>query len=173
MDTAQAAPTRLGWQVHAAQESWTGKADAKTSVLLAFEAGMALFVVPTSAWPGGHGPHAVWQTGLHHAVLVLLALALVSAGAAITPVLGPARGHRRGYRARIVYFGHLRHWRPDALARRLIRVSSGDEVRMLAEQLIVMSRINWWKYRCLQVSIGLAMLAMTGLMVSALLRASG
>jgi hypothetical protein len=53
-----------------------------------------------------------------------------------------------------VYFGHLKHWDPDALADEL---RQRDPLPILTRQLVVMSRIAATKHRRVQESLIVAL----------------
>jgi len=88
--------------------------------------------------------------------------------AALIPSLGPTGRHLRESDHNLVHFGHLRLWQPEPLVGQLNRLTPADETGMLARQMVTTSRLNWRKYRCLQFSTVLAMLALITLPFSTL-----
>jgi len=158
----------FAWRVHATQETWTTKADTKASVLLAFEGGLGIVATSTAddiriaLLPAG------WHRWIEVGGVALLVLAIVIACVALVPSLGRTGRHRRESDHNLVYFGHLRLWQPEPLVGQLRRLTPADETEMLARQLVTTSRLNWRKYRCLQFSTVLAMLALITLALGTL-----
>ena len=72
---------------------------------------------------------------------------------AVTPRLR-ARRTKREYETDMIYFGHLRHWKPYDLTCKLRDV---DMLPMLAKQLVHMSKILWQKHRAIELSLGSAL----------------
>src|SRR5205823_2855661 len=63
-----------------------------------------------------------------------------------------------------VYFGHLRHWRPEDQQASLLE---GDILLVLTNQLVTMSKIAWRKHRrvrnsVLVAGIGIAFIILAG-----------
>ena len=56
----------------------------------------------------------------------------------------------------MIYFGHLRHWKPADLAKQLKAKQAYEE--QLAAQLVAMSKIAWKKHARLQWSVGFLIL---------------
>jgi len=148
----------FGWRVHNALESWTGRADLKASILLAFQGGAFIFGITfwdalikdvVSPWL----QVALGATGL-------LVLAMVSTAIVIVPVLGPRRRLRADQPRSLVYFGHLRLWEPEELAQAMRNLTVREETEMLSAQLIAMSRLTWRKHRLIQISVVLTVLAL-------------
>jgi hypothetical protein len=144
----------FAWQVHAALNAWTERADGKASIMLAFQGAALVLLVPASDGAGRLGSIPIAAAGV--TLLAAMGVALT----AIMPMLGSARAHRKQADRNMVYFGHLRLWQARALAVRLGHLSPADESRMLSQQLIIMSRIAWQKHRLLQVSAGLTATAL-------------
>jgi hypothetical protein len=161
-------PTEFAWRVHATQETWTTKADTKASVLLAFEGGLG--IVATSTADNIRIPliPAGWHRWIEVGGVGLLVLAILITCAALMPSLGRTGRHLRESDHNLVYFGHLRLWQPEPLVGHLKRLTPADETEMLARQMVTTSRLNWRKYRCLQLSTVLAMLALITLALSTL-----
>jgi hypothetical protein len=161
-------PADFAWRVHATQETWITKADTKASVLLAFEGGLGIVATSTAddiripLMPAG------WHRWTEVGGVALLVLAILITCAALLPSLGPTGRHLRESDHNLVYFGHLRLWQPEPLAGQLNRITPAEEAEMLARQMVITSRLNWRKYRCLQFSTVLAMLALITLALGAL-----
>lgn len=139
-------------------EGWTGRADLKASILLALQGG-ALLAVFTSGELLDRARQQ-WTTLVAVAATGVLLLALSLSAAAMMPALGSRRRLQSEHLNQMVYFGHLRHWDSAGLADRLGRVSGREEAAMLAHQIVMLSRLNWRKYRLLQLSVGLTMIAL-------------
>ena len=146
----------FGWRVHAAQESWTAKVDAKAAIVFTVE--LALLAGLVSAHAHGH-----LIDRLHHSARVFAevgtafaVLSVVAAGAAVIPRLGRTHQHMLDYRHRYIYFGHLRLWDARSLADRLSVLTEKEELDQLSSQLVEMSRRNWSKHVCLQIAVVLA-----------------
>lgn len=158
---ARGRPAEFAWQVHAAVESWTARADLKASILLAFQGGVFVFAVSWRAlvldapgrWPEVVGVVAVG----------VLVCAMGLAAIATLPMLGSSRRLRAEHQSHLVYFGHLRLWDPAELAARVSQVDAAEELRMLSWQLAATSRLTWRKHRLLQVSVVLTIVVMLGL----------
>jgi len=131
-------PSDFAWQVHAALEAWLARADLKASILLAFQGGAFIVVLGRPVPLAGPA---------------LLLAAMAFAAVAVLPVLGSRQRLRRDHPTNFVYFGHLRWWRPNELAVKLDELSVQDTYRMLAEQLVRLSRMAWFKHRLIQVSV--------------------
>jgi hypothetical protein len=150
-------PIEFGWQVHAVQDASTARADAKASVLLAFQAG--LFILGFSARELLQ-PLDRWWLALAWAAAGMLLLAIMAAAVVVLPVLGSRWRHRREHPRHIVYFGHLRLWRAPDLATKLTRLTAREQADMLALQIVALSRLNWRKHRLLQLSVMLTLVSM-------------
>lgn len=162
----------FAWRVHTVQEAWTAKVDVKASVLLALEGGLFLATISMDSTLGQAPDQRGWGRVVAIASMGLLLSAIASAAGALLPLIGTAQALRREYPNHLIHFGHLRHWDPGALANRLQNLTAASETAMLARQLIVMSRLNWWKHRCLQVSIALTFLALAALCLGWVVRTS-
>lgn len=160
-------PVEFAWRVHAALDSWTGKVDAKASITLAIEGAALGFVVSLSdkgrRFTDLHG----LSLYLFTAGLVLLLAALVAAALVVMPQLS-RRQTRQEWRTNMIYFGHLRHWDPEELARAITSRPPID--KLLARQLVVMSKIAWRKHSQLQLSIILLIMSSACLVLAGLMR---
>jgi hypothetical protein len=141
----------FGWRVHSLLDTWTGKVDNKASIVLAIESAAFAFIVTQTAKgkvfadPGGVG---AWVLRL------ALALLLVAIGLALLVVLPQLdrRQSTKDWAANSIYFGHLRHWDPDELAKQLPDRAS-HQSEQLAKQMVTMSKIAWRKHVWLQGSL--------------------
>lgn len=151
-------PVEFGWRVHNALESWTGRADLKASILLAFQGGAFIFGITFWDVLIKDVVRPWLQVAL--AATAVLVLAMVATAAVVVPVLGPRRRLREARPRSLVYFGHLRLWEPEDLARAMRDLTIRDETEMLSAQLIAMSRLTWRKHRLIQLSVALTVLAL-------------
>lgn len=155
-DPEGGAGDEFAWNVHDALDSWTGKVDTKASITLAIEAAIAGFVITLSAnrgrLSGLHGYHA----DLEHVGLGFLGASVLASLFVVLPQLS-RRKARKNWSTNMIYFGHLRRWDPNKLARAL---SSGEvpTTDQLARQLVQMSKIAWRKHAWLQWSLGFLLL---------------
>ena len=143
----------FGWRAHAAQEAWTAKVDVKASIVLALDGVVLAAIISGHNKDGVLAQLAGWRNLFHGIAAVLIFVALVLAGAVVRPALGSSREHKRHHTDHLIYFGHLRHWDGPALAARLRGCTPHDETEQLGEQLVAMSRRNWWKHRFLQYAL--------------------
>lgn len=150
-------PTTFAWQVHLAQEAWTSKVDTKGSILLALEGGALFAALSASGKDGALARLDGWRRAVEIGGVAALILAMIAAGLAVFPILGSTRQHYAQHRNHIVYFGHLRHWEPAQLIQRLQHLRPEDQLESLAGQLVRAGKLNWAKYRLVQLSIGLAL----------------
>ncbi|MET8574265.1 Pycsar system effector family protein [Streptomyces sp. NPDC005012] len=141
------------WRLHATLAEWTRTIDAKASFALALESA-ALAGVATLRGDGrvlgdisGAGPMVLLWAGA-----VVLGLSAVLAVAAVVPRQDTteASAARPG---EIVYYGHLRHWEPEALVDQLVQQ---DPLPALSRQLVRMSTILWRKQRLVRLSLAAA-----------------
>jgi len=72
---------------------------------------------------------------------------------ATSPMLGRASQLKREHEQHLIYFGHLRHWEPSKLARRLADINRRDQIDQLAAQLVAMSKRNWTKHQRLRMAM--------------------
>jgi Family of unknown function (DUF5706) len=143
----------FAWRVHEAQESWIGKVDTKASVVLAFEAAVVVFVITSDAiWSRLQGP-SPWTRPLGYVGIAFLLAGIVFVGAAVWPFTGRARRLQTRSTSNLIYFGHLRHVPAEELVERLGNLTALDELNMLSQQIVAISRINWWKHRMIQCSL--------------------
>ncbi|WP_436737421.1 Pycsar system effector family protein [Streptomyces sp. BBFR102] len=156
-------PLETAWKIQATLADSTGKADTKASIALSLQSTvLALLGVLATSGHGMDARSATSQALLWVGGCVLLCGALLAA-AAVSPNL---RLERRGVGPDddYLFFGHLRHFEPEALETAL---RSGSALSALSRQIIVMSEIAWTKHRRVQLSLLLAVLGCTTLGVSA------
>jgi hypothetical protein len=154
-------PAEFAWQVHAALESWTARADLKASILLALQGGA--FIVAVTSQDAVFGRVRLSPALVSLAALGVLLAAMAMAAAATLPVLGSPRRLRRERAHSLVYFGHLRLWPAADLAARLAALTTPEQVDMLSAQLVAMSRLTWRKHRLLQGSVALTVVVLLAL----------
>jgi hypothetical protein len=145
---------RTAWHLHTALLEWTRNVDTKASFALALETA----VLGAVAALAGSGRAVDRVSGSLSLVVVGLGVVLVAAAtlAAVLAVIprhagdgtSPAPGEDQ-----FIFYGHLRHWSPDQLERRL---GEANPLPALSRELIVMSAIVWTKHRRVQQSLVLA-----------------
>jgi hypothetical protein len=152
MRGTQTHPTdnEFAWRVHDGLSDWTARVDVKASIALAIEAAVLGFVVTLTGDKGVLAHVSSFQAVFLLAGLAALFIAVVLTVLVILPILR-ARRTKAEYKTNYIYFGHLRHWSADDLADAL----KSDPVGLpqLSRQLVVMSKLVWFKHRCLQVSL--------------------
>ncbi|MER6047716.1 DUF5706 domain-containing protein (plasmid) [Streptomyces sp. BHT-5-2] len=147
-------PLETAWRIQAALADWTGKADTKASIALSVQSTvLALVGVLATSGHGAAARSAPGQALLWAGGCILLCGALLAA-AAVAPNL---RLERRGPGPDddYLFFGHLRHFEPEALEAAL---RSGSALSALSRQIVVMSEIAWTKHRRVQFSFVLAVM---------------
>jgi hypothetical protein len=151
-------PVEFAWRVHAAQEAWTAKVDAKASIVLSLETAVlaALFAVQSPRLLLGR--LIGWRSMLADIGVGLHVIAVVLAAAAVIPMVGRTKLHRAEHTQNAIYFDHLRHWKPEQLKQWLAHMSPEQELEQLNRQLIALSRRNWRKHRNLQLAMLVALL---------------
>jgi hypothetical protein len=156
----------FAWKVHSAITDWTAKVDAKASISLALESAIFGFVITLSSTGRVLDNLQGSRLLLFRGGLLALGAGIVLAALVVMPRLGRATA-KRVWHENLIYFGHLRHWDPVQLSKRLTRLDEEAEVEMLARQLVSTSKIAWFKHVCLQASIiiafvGAACIALAG-----------
>jgi hypothetical protein len=154
------------WRTHDALRDWTGKVDAKASFALTIETAVLGASVALSSKDGllshlHERALASYRTGLG-----LLGFAVLAAVGAVIPQVR-RRPIKREWRDNFIFFGHLRHWKPDELAAAWV---ARDVTKVLARQAVAMSKIAWRKHRLLQVSLVAAILGTAALVVAGALK---
>jgi hypothetical protein len=156
----------FGWRVHGLLDNWTGKVDSKASITLALESATFAFVVTQTR--AGREFADLCGTGqlLFQVSLALLLASIMLSLLVVMPQLN-RRQSKREWRSNTIYFGHLRHWAPDDLAKRLGDTETHPD--QLARQLVAMSKIAWRKHLWLQTSLALLVAGVTLLIMVAIL----
>lgn len=159
------APHEFAWKVHSALDSWTAKVDSKASIVLGLETASIGFVVAlwstNKVFVGLRGTQQLFfRVGF-----ATLIIGVVLAGLTVFPQLSRRRA-KRIWKKHIIYFGHLRHWDPVDLEKRLKEVTEPTSLTQLSNQLVEMSKIAWRKHAWLQYSMlatfaGLALIALS------------
>lgn len=146
-------PVDTAWRIHQALSDWTGQVDAKASFVLSIESAALAVVVGLSGADHRFGQlRGFWAQLLFWSGVAVLVLALLAAVSVVAPRTR-ANQLRGEWRSNFIYFGHLRHWRPEELAAQLRRA---DPLPALTRQLVIMSEIAWQKHRKVQNSFVLA-----------------
>lgn len=145
-------PHDFAWKVHGALDAWTAKVDSKASIVLGLETASVGFIVALASANGTFtnlkGGHlTAFKLGL-----ALLTLGVFLAGLTVFPQLSRRRA-RRIWQDHVIYFGHLRHWDPLDLEKRLSEMTEPTSLHQLASQLVEMSKIAWRKHAWLQYSM--------------------
>jgi Family of unknown function (DUF5706) len=152
-------PNEFAWRVHTAQEIWANKADVKASILLVLEGGALFAAISANAKGALLARLEGWQHSMEMTGLGILLLAVASAANAVFPKLGRVRNLRVGASSHIIYFGHLRYREAATLKSQLESLTTDQTLEALTRQIIEVAKSNWIKYRWVQISLGMAMLA--------------
>lgn len=155
----------FAWRVHAALDSWTGKVDTKASITLAIETALLGFIITLSIDGGPLSTLGGTDLTIYRIGLSFVGLSVLMALGVVVPQLS-RRKAKKEWEKNMIYFGHLRRWDVDRLARAL--AEERPRHHQMARQLIEMSRIAWRKHVWLQGSlvtllIGSAVIASVGL----------
>jgi hypothetical protein len=152
-DQAGGRGVEFAWKVHNAQEGWTGRVDGKAALYLATQ--VAVIVAMVAALPSNKPLGRL--SGANHWLaiggLAISMLAVIVAGLAVIPMLNSRKTLKANHKEHLIYFGHLRHWKPDDLRSRLRALTEDDELNQLSLQLVALSKINWRKHRFLQAAM--------------------
>lgn len=140
----------FAWRVHSALDSWTGKVDTKASIVLAIETAILGFIISLSSKDGPLSALQGDDLRSFRTGLVFIGLGILLALAVVVPQLG-RRKAKKAWQQNTVYFGHLRRWDVDKLAKAL--TDDTPRHRQMAEQLVQMSKIAWRKHVWLQWSL--------------------
>lgn len=148
----------FGWRAHEAIQGWTASVDAKASVALVVEVAVTGTAIKELITKNGELHSAV---GLHLATAITACAFLVAAVAGALTVIAPRLARRRTARLDhlgLIYFGHLRTQKPDAIAERLANLTADEERNELASQLQITAKVAWNKHNALQASLALFLL---------------
>jgi len=143
--------TEFAWKLHAAQEAWTTRADAKASVLFTIEGAFVATVVAVLSSPTMSPTLRGWREVFLAIGLCAAVLAALLAGLAIVPRIGSRRVLNS--EKHVIYFGHLRSWTAEDLATEIEGLTPGDQVSQLSVQLVRLSESNWTKYSRLRMAL--------------------
>ncbi|MFB7609863.1 Pycsar system effector family protein [Streptomyces gardneri] len=144
-------PRETAWRIHAALGEWTTRVDTKASFALTLESATLAGIVALSdknrlfsnlTGFGVRGP--LWA-----GILLILAAAIL----VVAPRLRAKKKLEAEVSENFIFFGHLQHWEPTALAQKL---QEQDMLPVLTNQLVNMSKIAWKKHRYVQLSFRLA-----------------
>jgi hypothetical protein len=144
--------SEFAWRVHTAIDSWTGKVDTKASIALAIETAVLGFIISLSGDDGPLSSLHGTDLWLYRIGIVLIGFGILTALGVVAPQLGRFRAQRE-WQENMIYFGHLRHWDSNELAKELMK--DAPRQQQLARQLVQMSRIAWRKHVWLQWSLAL------------------
>jgi hypothetical protein len=148
---SQTSAEDFAWKVHDNLSEWTARVDVKASIALATEAAVLGFVITLATDGKPLGGIKNWPVWLLQAGTVLLLLSVILAIFVVLPQLRSRHTKQESMKNRI-YFGHLRHWEPEPLAKSLAE-DDDREADELALQLVTMSKIVWRKHVWLQWSL--------------------
>lgn len=147
----------FAWRVHDAVGDWTARVDTKASIALAIETAAAGFVITLATGDGILAQTSGWSSGLLGVGSCLLVLSVAVAIGVVFPQLR-ARKTKEESKENFIYFGHLRHWQPADLEKRL-GAANPLGLTQLSVQLVNMSKIAWRKHVTLQWSLALFLVA--------------
>lgn len=142
----------FAWRVHESLSTWTGRVDAKASIVLTLELAALGFVVALTDGKRLFAALTGWRECVFVVGLVLLAFGILAATAVVFPQLA-RRKARADWKQGLVYFGHLRRWTPADLDAKLEHLTTEQVRTALSAQLITMSKIAWRKHALLQASV--------------------
>ncbi|WP_157641275.1 Pycsar system effector family protein [Longispora albida] len=178
MNLDQRGAVDWAWRVHAAQENWTAKVDAKAATFLSIDLALLTALAAARLTGGLLAALTGFRAVMVNTGTVLCLLGVILAVAAVYPRLGstirppnpaprrtPGDGEADGVPESpkrlmrgTVYFGHLRRWQPGELAERLTRITPAEQLDELSHQLVQMARYNWIKHRLVQSAMLTAVL---------------
>jgi hypothetical protein len=156
----------FAWRTHSAITDWTAKVDAKASIVLALESAIMAAVITFSGRDRPLSALHGWPLATYRFGILLMAIGITLAGLVVFPYLD-RRKARAQWRTEVIYFGHLRRWRPSELADYLFALSARTQLDILSRQLVTTSKIAWIKHARLQWSmlaaaLGTLLLAIAG-----------
>ncbi|HEY4964156.1 MAG TPA: Pycsar system effector family protein [Candidatus Saccharimonadales bacterium] len=142
----------FSWKVHSAITDWTAKVDTKASIILSLGGVVLGFIIALST------NHRIltnlygWRALFRVAGLTVFSLGVVLAALVVMPRLG-RRKSKREWEDNYIYFGHLRHWKPKDLKKKLRNMSTDDLLNALSKQLVTTSKVAWYKHSLLQFAM--------------------
>lgn len=142
----------FGWKIHSAITDWIAKVDTKASIMLSL-GGVALgFFITLYANHifviGLYG----WRAFFRNIGVALFCIGIILAASVVTPHLRK-RNSKKEWAKNYIYFGHLRHWKPEDLKNKLINISTDDAATVLSEQLVSISKVAWFKHNLLRAAM--------------------
>lgn len=152
------------WRLHDTLSTWTGRVDTKASIVLTLEVAALGFITALTDSNKMFSSVSGWQEIVFRVSFVLLGCGILFAVAAVIPQLG-GRAARESWGSGFIYFGHLRHWSPKALERKLSGLGEAELRRALSLQLVAMSKIAWRKHRWLQTAVAAGVAAGLGFVI--------
>lgn len=161
-DEANVRAAGFAWKTHTAITDWTARVDTKAAIVLSISAAVLGFLVTLSGNGRVLANLAGWRLLVERAGLVAIVLGIMLAASVVLPKLRGRRA-RKQWKSNFIYFGHLRHWNASDLAKTLGSLSAGRELEVLAEQLVITSKISWYKHRSLQWAICSIMVGLLGI----------
>jgi hypothetical protein len=148
-DESRKSGIEFGWRTHSTITDWTAKVDSKASMVLSLGGVLLGFFVALSAahrlFADLHG----WRLAAERLGIGSVSLGVFLAALVVAPRLN-RRQSKRIWRDHFVYFGHLRHWQPKDLKKRLENLDADKELEVLSLQLVATSKIAWFKHSLLQ-----------------------
>lgn len=159
----------FAWSVHEALSTWTGRVDTKASIVLTLEVAALGFVIALTDGNKLFASLSGWVQWAFGLGLLLLGLGILCAMGVVFPQVS-RRAAKRGWQEGIVFFGHLRFWKPEHLEKHLATLTAADMRRILSSQLVVMAKVAWRKHALLQAAVALGFLAGVAFIVAGLAR---
>jgi hypothetical protein len=160
---------KYAWHITETLHDWTSKVDNKASVILSVETatlGLILVFAGSGKPLGSLAGPSVWSFRVG---VILLALAIVTAGSAIFPQLN-RRDARKNWRKNYIYFGHLRRWRPADLVAAVNSTATSDADLVQSTEIVALSKIIWRKHVFIQWSMSLVAIGDSAVLIAWLLK---
>lgn len=157
------------WHITETLHDWTTKVDTKASVILSVETatfGLILVFAGTGKPLGSLAGSSVWSFRVG---VILLALAIITAGAAIFPQLN-RRDAQKNWRKNYVYFGHLRRWSPADLVTAVQKTAASQADLVQSTEIVALSKIIWRKHAFIQWSMSLVAVGDSAILIAWLLK---
>lgn len=159
-------PVDTAWRIHTAIQGWTSTVDSKASFALAIESGVAVAVIGLAGENRRlHGIVGSWENLLFHAGVTFLGMALVCVAWVVRPRLRYRKLSEEGS-SNFIFFGHAKTWRPTALE---AQIKEHDVLPALTRQIVNTAQVAWRKHVLLQVSMTLSLIAVTLIVVVAMM----
>lgn len=144
-------PVYTAWQIYLLVVDWIGKADSKAAFSLSIESAAVAGVIGFSRYGNLLSGIGGWRLVAFTAGLGGMGLAILLSVFAVLPRVGGGSANRV-LPHQYVFFGHLRHWAPGELQEALAD-SDRSTLSSLAEQIVAVSRVAWYKHRLVQASL--------------------